>query len=77
MTNRHKGYVIALENDIRSDESERVIDAIMMIRGVLRVTPIVNDPSAWIEGERARDEFRQKLWSVIRYGADRGKKKKS
>ena len=40
MTTRHGGYVVVLENDIREDNAEAVINALKMTKGVVTVQPI-------------------------------------
>jgi hypothetical protein len=65
MTDRHAGYIVALEKDIREDDAEAIINAIQMVRGVLSVEPIVADGSLWLAEQRARDDYREKLWRVL------------
>lgn len=43
MTDRHSGYIIALDKDIREDDAEAIINAIRMVKGVIAVEPVVND----------------------------------
>ncbi len=43
MTDRHSGYVITLDHDIREDDAEQVIAALRLIRGVVDVRPVVSD----------------------------------
>lgn len=57
MTDRHAGYVIALEKDIRCDDAEETIAAIKQIRGVLSVEPVIGDPGTQIGEMRARGEL--------------------
>jgi hypothetical protein len=40
VTTRHGGYVVVLENDIREDDAEAVINALKMTKGVVSVQPI-------------------------------------
>lgn len=47
MTDRHSGYIVILDRDIREDDAEEsVIAALRMIRGVADVKPILADPGA-------------------------------
>lgn len=59
MTDRHKGYVVHLDADLRDNDSEGVISAISMIRGVAEVTPITTDYAADVIIARRRD----RMWS--------------
>lgn len=45
MTDRHAGYLITLEEDVRSDDAESIINALRMVKGVLHVEPIVSRSS--------------------------------
>lgn len=44
MTKRHAGYIVVLEADIRDDDSEEIMKAIRLIRGVVAVSPVETDP---------------------------------
>lgn len=53
MTDRHAGYVITLEEDVREDDAAAIKTALSMIKGVLSVEPVVSDPGLHIAEERA------------------------
>lgn len=65
MTDRHAGYVVVLEEDIREDDAKAVIDALKMIKGVLTVKPIISTPEIIIATNRAKAEMARKLWKVL------------
>jgi hypothetical protein len=65
MTTRLKGFVVALEHDIRSDDAESIKSALEQIRGVLTVKPIESASEDMIVEQRVRRELGQKLWAVI------------
>lgn len=44
MTKRHAGYIVVLEADIRDDDSEEIMKAIRLLRGVVAVSPVETDP---------------------------------
>lgn len=67
MTDRHSGYLVVLKRDIREDDSEALLNAIRLIRGVERVQPIESDPMQQIAETRVRVELQKKLWSVLEY----------
>jgi len=65
MTDRHSGYVITLDHDIREDDAERVITALRQIRGVVDVRPVVADGVAeYVTRTRAQVEFADKLLAL-------------
>jgi len=39
MTDRVKGFTVTLENDIREDDFQRILEAVEMIKGVMHVEP--------------------------------------
>lgn len=58
MTDRHIGYIVTLEHDIREDDAAATIAALRQIRGVLNVTPVVSDAHVEMIAERrARSKF--------------------
>ena len=60
MTDRHSGYVVVLNRDIREDDAEAVINAIRMVKGVLSVEPVEGDVSGKLIAEMRRDRQWQK-----------------
>ena len=65
MTDRYNYLTVALEQDIRSDDAEALINAIQMLRGVLKVEPNISDSMSWVAEERARRELGEKILKVI------------
>lgn len=66
MTDRLKGFTVALEKDIRDDDAEAIKQAILALRFVQAVKPIVADPSDWMARERVRRELGTKILDVLR-----------
>lgn len=65
MTTRHAGYVVTLKADIREDDAERLIAAILMLSPVASVEPIVADFDLHIAAERAKRELREQMIAVL------------
>jgi hypothetical protein len=65
MTDRLKGFVVTLEQDIRVDDAGHVLNAIRMITGVASVQPMVADPADYMARERVRFELTKQLWDVL------------
>lgn len=65
MTDRVNGFLVTLEHDIRVDDAQPLMDAILQLRGVISVTPNVSDIEAHLAQERVRLELRKKLWEVL------------
>lgn len=66
MTDRFKGFVVTLAEDLRSDDAQPTLDAIRMIKGVVSVLPSVVTPDDLINRERVRVELGNKLFEVLR-----------
>jgi hypothetical protein len=65
VTDRHNGYYVVLENDIRSDDAEATIAAIKQIKGVLSVTPNVASFDEHIAEMRVRTELGDKIMRLL------------
>lgn len=65
MTDRYHTLTVVLEHDTRTDDAEELIAAISMMRGVLKVDGIVANPTSHMAHERARREFKDKIWAVL------------
>ena len=65
MTDRNSGFVVILEKDIREDDSQCIVDAIKMIKGVADVHPVVSNPSVHIGQSRERLKVRGLLIGLI------------
>lgn len=66
MTDRYKGFVVTLTDDMRDDDAQHVIDAIKMIKHVANVEPMVSDMADYLARERARRELIDQLWDVLK-----------
>ncbi|TLS44942.1 hypothetical protein FE633_17520 [Streptomyces montanus] len=66
MTQRHAGYVVALDENLREDDAEQLINAIKMLRGVIAVQPVTADVSLSLATERVRHEYRHKVLGLLR-----------
>lgn len=65
MTDRYHTLTVVLKDDIRDDDAKALIDAVLMLKGVLSVTGIVSDVAAHMARERARHELGQKLMEIV------------
>ena len=65
MTDRYDSLTVVLEDDIREDDSEALMEAIGQLRGVLTVSGNVTDPRAFIAESRAREQIRRRLFAAL------------
>ena len=66
MTDREVGYIVTLEKSIREDDAEDIKTAILMIKGVISVKPIVEDINLHIAKTTARYELEKKLYQTLK-----------
>jgi len=66
MTDRHAGYVVILDQNIREDDAEFILNAIRMIKGVADVKPVVASAEQQIAEGRAHMKMREKLIDFIK-----------
>ena len=65
MTDRIKSLTVVLEKDIREDDCEGIVDAIKMIRGVLKVDSEVADYEHHAAKVQARCELQNELIEIL------------
>ena len=65
MSARHMGYIVTLENAAHEDDSQRTIDAIRQIRGVIDVAPVVGDSISYMAREQARYELQTAIYNAL------------
>lgn len=65
MTDRHAGYLVTLDADIREDDAQAILSAIGMVKGVGSVEPIIADPLGAIAENRARRALWDRMVSVL------------
>jgi hypothetical protein len=65
MTDRIKGLTVALDHDYRTDDVEAIVNAIMMVKGVSKVTTSVVDMNDWTNRTRVQMELRKKIWNAL------------
>jgi hypothetical protein len=65
MTDRFHSITVVLERDIREDDAQTVISAILALRGVISATGAVADMTSHMAEQRARNEIAAKLWDVL------------
>lgn len=65
MTDRHAGYVVTLENDIREDDAQATMAALKQIKGVLTVEPVIGDVGLMIAQGRAENDVRTKVIDAL------------
>lgn len=65
MTDRIHSITVTLEKDMRVDDAEALLNAIAMMKGVIKVNGNVADIESHVAQERARHELGQKVIKAI------------
>ena len=65
MTTRYKSFIVCLEHDIRDDEADAIINALKMVKGVLRVEPQEATVGDLTIQYREKAELRKKLFDFL------------
>lgn len=65
MTDRHAGYIVVLDEVIREDDAENIINAIKMIKGVIEVEPVIDNSDIQMAKLHARNEIINKLFELF------------
>jgi hypothetical protein len=66
MTDRIKGLTVALSRDIRDDDVDELVNAIMMLKGVSGVTKAKVDMSDYTARMRVLSRIQGKILDVFR-----------
>lgn len=61
MTDKHAGYIVTLDQDIREDDGEAIINALRMVRGVVSVQPITSTAEQQVAAQRRDIAWRKAL----------------
>jgi hypothetical protein len=81
MTDRYKGFVVTLDRDISEDDAEAVINALRMVKGVVKVEPVEASFDDQIIQTRVQNEVRIALYDaldeVFNHEAQRARKRGS
>lgn len=65
MTDRVHALTVILEREYRVDDVETIVNAIKMVRGVLKVEEHITDPDFYAAREQAKYELQQELRDVL------------
>ena len=71
MSDRYNALVVILEQDLRLEGAQALIEAIKQLRGVIAVEPNVADFEQTVAYERARAELARKLVQIL-YNKENG-----
>jgi hypothetical protein len=66
MSERFAGLTVVLADNLFEDDTQQIIDAIKMIKGVQGVTPLVSDSELYIAEQRARVRMQNHIIRALR-----------
>jgi hypothetical protein len=65
MTAKFNSLTIVLESDVREDDAQTLINAILMLKGVLSVEGNVSSVADYVAESRVKSEVRNRLFEII------------
>ena len=65
MTAKFNSLTIVLESDVREDDAQTLINAILMLKGVLSVEGNVSSVTDYVAESRVKTEVRNRLFEII------------
>lgn len=65
MTDRIKGFYVVLDDIMRTDDAEPLIEAVLMLKGVLDVKVSISNSDDWMIRSQVKSELRQKLIEIL------------
>lgn len=65
MTDRVKGFYVTLEQDVRVDDVESLVNAVRQLKGVAAVNVNISNADDWMNRMQLRSQIRRKLYSAI------------
>lgn len=66
MTDRINGFWVALAEDVRTDDAQETLAAVLQIKGVIAVERHVADHTDWMARTRVRFELQAKLFEALK-----------
>lgn len=66
MTYRVKGCMVVFDKDYREDEIEDILNAIKMIKGVIKVESSITTTDDYYAKEQSKYELRSKFYKFIK-----------
>lgn len=66
MTDRYHGFVVTLQDDVRSDDADDLIKALSMVKGVISVRPNVGDGMLGMATDRVKHRYYMAMHDAVR-----------
>ncbi len=65
MSDKHVAYVVVLENEVGTEHSEKIMNAIKMISGVSIVSAQVADLQHFVSTHKAKTEMKESIVAFL------------
>lgn len=65
MSERHNGFIVTLEKPCKDEDSDNIKNAILMLKGVIKVEPVVDDISSMFERNQVKHEMFHKMLNLF------------
>lgn len=66
MTDRVKGCTVVFDKDYREDDIHEILNAIKMIKGVIKVEPSITTTVDYYAKEQCKNELRSRFYKFIK-----------
>jgi len=66
MSDRVKGLVVTIKDDVRIDDIQPLIDAISMLKGVVNVEPNISDINDHINRQKVYYDVKNKIYQLLK-----------
>lgn len=65
MTTRVKGFTVILDNEMREDDIEYIVNAMRMIKGVQQVLPVESCSEDMMARQKCISDIKHKLFDIV------------
>ena len=66
MTDRHSGYVVILDGEMREDDAQATIAALRQIKGVVDVKPVVRGINDFVAAVQERHRIMKAIYEIFK-----------
>ena len=67
MSDHVKGFVVVLANDIGEEDGNRVRDLLGLVKGVIEVRPVIEEPAVdYLVGIRVKSKLRDAILELLK-----------
>lgn len=65
MSDRIKGFYVALRDDVKDEDFDKIANAVGLIKGVLYIKKFVTDGTDFLNRARIKNEIKEKILKLL------------